>query len=60
MGGEYGIADISTFPWINNLIGFYAAGELVGIQNFPETRRVLASFLTRPAVQRGLNIPSRG
>ena len=57
--GEYSIADISTFPWINNLIGLYAAGDLVGIQNFPETQRVLTRFLARSAVQRGLNIPSR-
>ena len=59
MGSEYSIADITTFPWINNLIGFYAAGDLVGIQNFPETQRVLTGFLARPAVQRGLNIPKR-
>src|SRR6202789_855870 len=23
MGDDYGIADIATFPWVNNLIGFY-------------------------------------
>jgi len=28
-GDEYSIADIATFPWIRNLIGFYGAGELV-------------------------------
>lgn len=25
LGDEYGIADIATFPWVNNLIGFYGA-----------------------------------
>src|SRR5882757_828560 len=30
MGDEYSIADIATFPWIGNLIGFYGAGDLVG------------------------------
>lgn len=57
MGDEYSIADVATFPWIRNLIGFYEAGELVGIQNFPNVQRVLNAFLARPAVVSGLNIP---
>jgi GST-like protein len=56
--GEYTIADIATFPWIRNLIGFYGAGELVGIDSYPHVQRVLARFLERPAVQRGLKIPA--
>jgi GST-like protein len=56
---EYGIADIATFPWINNLVGFYGAGDLVGFGDFQEVARVLQAFLARPAVQRGLQIPSR-
>lgn len=59
MGDEYTIADIATFPWINNLIGFYGAGELVGFAEFPQVQRVLSAFLARPAVQQGLNIPKR-
>jgi GSH-dependent disulfide-bond oxidoreductase len=59
MGDEYTIADIATFPWINNLVGFYEAGELVGFDDFVEVKRVLAAFLARPAVQRGLKIPAR-
>jgi GSH-dependent disulfide-bond oxidoreductase len=59
MGDAYTIADIATFPWINNLIGFYEAGELVGFDDFVEVKRVLAAFLARPAVQRGLAIPQR-
>jgi len=55
--GEYTIADIATFPWVRNLVGFYDAGELVGIERYPHVQRVLASFLERPAVQRGLKIP---
>ena len=58
-GDEYSIADIATFPWINNLIRFYGAGELVGIAEFANVQRVLAAFLERPAVVRGLNIPAR-
>ncbi|PPE68497.1 glutathione S-transferase N-terminal domain-containing protein [Caldimonas thermodepolymerans] len=60
MDEEYTIADIATFPWINNLVGFYGAGELVGFDDFPNVQRVLQSFLARPAVQRGLRIPARG
>ena len=33
LGKDYSIADIATFPWVRNLIGFYGAGELVQIQN---------------------------
>lgn len=57
MGEHYTIADIAIFPWVRNLIGFYEAGELVGIQNFPNVTRVLDRFLSRPAVKRGLEIP---
>jgi GST-like protein len=59
MGSEYGIADIATFPWINNLIGFYGAGDLVGFAEFAQVQRALTAFLARPAVQRGLQIPKR-
>ena len=58
MGDDYSIADIAIFPWIRNLIGFYEAGELVGFTDFKEVERVLEVFVARPAVQRGLTIPS--
>ena len=60
MGDAYTIADIAIFPWVRNLIGFYEAGELVGIQDFPHVARALAAFVARPAVLRGLAIPARG
>ena len=59
MGDDYSIADIATFPWVNNLVGFYEAGDLVGFADFANVKRVLAAFLARPAVARGLNIPKR-
>jgi GST-like protein len=59
MGDAYSIADIASFPWINNLIGFYEAGALVGIADFPHVTRALAAFMARPAVVRGLGIPQR-
>jgi GSH-dependent disulfide-bond oxidoreductase len=59
MGDEYTIADIATFPWVRNLIGFYGAGELVGIENFPNVQRTVERFAARPAVAKGLQIPAR-
>ncbi len=59
MGEAFTIADVATFPWVNNLIGFYEAAELVGIADFPHVTRALRTFLARPAVARGLEIPKR-
>jgi GST-like protein len=59
-GEEYTIADIATFPWVRNLIGFYEAGDLVGIAGYPNVTRALDTFLARPAVARGLEIPKPG
>ncbi len=60
MGDTYTIADIAIWPWVRNLVGFYEAGELVGFDTFPEVQRVLAAFVARPAVEKGLNVPPRG
>jgi GST-like protein len=57
--GEYSIADIAVFPWVRNAIGFYEAGELLDMQNFPRVNRALERFVARPAVVAGLNIPPR-
>lgn len=59
LGDEYSIADIAIFPMVNNLIGFYAARELVGYDEFAHVDRALQAFLARPAVVRGLKIPAR-
>jgi len=59
MGEEYTIADIATFPWVRNLVGFYGAGPLVEFAQFTNVQRVLEAFLARPAVQAGLAIPRR-
>ena len=59
MGDDYTIADIATFPWVRNLIGFYGAGDLVGIADFPHVTRALEAFVARPAVVKGLTIPAR-
>ena len=60
MGDDYSIADIAIWPWVRNLVGFYGAGDLVEFDQFKQVQRVLAAFVARPAVARGLAIPARG
>ena len=57
MGETYTIADIAIFPWVRNLIGFYGASDLVGFTDFPHIKRALDTFIARPAVIKGLEIP---
>jgi GST-like protein len=59
LGDEYTIADIALFPGVNTLVDYYGAADLVGFGEFRQVQRVLAAFLARPAVQRGLRIPDR-
>jgi len=59
MGELYTIVDIAIFPWVRNLIGFYGAASLVQIEQFANVTRVLETFVARPAVIRGLDIPKR-
>ena len=54
---DYSIADISLLGWVNNLITFYEARELVGFDEFGNVAKWLERGLARPAVQRGLSIP---
>lgn len=58
MGDDYTIADIAIFPWVRTVVGFYEAGPLVGIENFPNVTRAYEAFLARPVVAKGLTIPS--
>lgn len=59
LGDPYSIADISMLGWVNNLITFYEARELVGFDDYRNVAAWLERGLARPAVQRGLKIPSR-
>jgi GSH-dependent disulfide-bond oxidoreductase len=59
MGDTYTIADIAMFPWVNNLVGFYGAADLVGYADYPHVQRVVQAFVARPAVAAGLKIPKR-
>jgi GSH-dependent disulfide-bond oxidoreductase len=57
---DYSIADVATLGWVRNLVTFYEARELVEFDSFPKVAAWLGRGLARPAVQRGLTIPSRG
>ena len=59
MGEDYSIADIATLGWVNNLVTFYEARELVQFDRFVHVGAWLERGLARPAVQRGLVVPSR-
>ena len=59
-GGDYSIADVATLGWVRNLVGFYEAGPLVKYDELKNVPAWLERGLARPAVQRGLEIPSRG
>ena len=57
MGSEYTIADIAVLPWIRCLHVNYEAEALLDLPSFRNVERVLAQWLERPAVQRGLDMP---
>ncbi|WP_420470472.1 glutathione S-transferase N-terminal domain-containing protein [Brevundimonas sp. FT23042] len=58
--GDYSIADVATLGWVRNMIGFYEARDLVKFDELNNVPAWLERGLARPAVQRGLNIPSKG
>ena len=55
---DYSIADIAMLGWVRNLIGYYGARELVDFDALENVPAWLERGLARPAVQRGLQIPS--
>jgi GST-like protein len=57
---EYSVADVATLGWVRNLVTFYEARELIDFDSFGDVAAWLERGLARPAVQRGLAIPSRG
>lgn len=59
MGDDYTIADIALLGWVRNLIDFYEAADLVDYHEVDDVHAWLDRCLARPAVQRGLEIPSR-
>ena len=60
MGDDFTIADVSMIGWVNALTGFYGASELVEFESRGNVAAWLARALARPAVKKGLTIPSPG
>jgi len=52
LGGDYGIADMATWPWVS--IHEWAGVSVKGLANL---ERWLAAVGARPAVQRGRAVP---
>jgi GST-like protein len=50
---EYSIADIATFPWVAR-----HEWHKVVLDDFPNIKRWFDSIAARPAVQRGMKVPS--
>ena len=59
MDGDYTIADIALLGWVRNLVGYYEAAHLVDYHEVTNVHAWLERCLARPAVQRGLKIPSK-
>lgn len=61
MGEQFTIADIALWPWVRNMVvdQGYNAATLLGWERFPALQRVLAAFVERAAVQKGLVTPPR-
>ena len=59
MGSDFTIADIALLGMVRNLVGYYDAGELVDYASLRAVPAWLEHCLARPAVQRGLEIPTR-
>ena len=51
LAGEYGIADIATFPWLR-----YWEKQGVVLSDYPNVQRWFQAIEARPAVQRGLQV----
>ena len=56
--GEFSIADIAICPWLGGL-EFYGARDVLEWESHTKTVAYLKRFLSRPAVQKGRNIPPR-
>lgn len=55
VGNKYSIADIANFGWVH-ILRFSG----IELDNFPSLKAWWQRVLARPAVQRGLSVPSKG
>ncbi len=59
IAGEFSIADIAIAPWIGAL-DFYGVRDAIGWEDHKNTVAYLDRFMSRPAVEKGRQIPARG
>ncbi len=52
LAGEYSIADIATYPWVARY-----EWHSVRLEEFPNVKRWFDTISSRPAVQRGMEVP---
>jgi len=53
LASEYSIADIATYPWVSRY-----EWHKVDLAEFPNVKRWFDAISARPAVQRGMKVPS--
>ena len=53
LAGEYSIADIATYPWVARY-----EWHKTRLDDFPNVKRWFGAISERPAVQRGMKVPS--
>ena len=54
LAGNYSIADIATWPWISRY-----PRQRMDLHEYPNLLRWYRGFASRPAVQRGYNVPKK-
>jgi GSH-dependent disulfide-bond oxidoreductase len=57
IAGEFSVADIALVPWLNGL-DFYGVKSILGWDRLRAVPAWVERFMARPAVQRGVTIPS--
>ncbi len=53
LAGEYSIADVATFPWVDR-----HEWQIIDLVEFPHVRRWHAAIAARPGVRRGMSVPA--
>ncbi|MDE1174514.1 MAG: glutathione S-transferase N-terminal domain-containing protein [Parvibaculaceae bacterium] len=58
LGGDYSIADMASYPWVSGAFGLIAKAQPEAVGEAANIRRWLDAVGARPAVQRGMAVPS--
>ncbi len=53
LAGDYSIADIACYPWVAR-----CEWQGIALDDFPNVRRWFTTIASRPAVQRGMQVPA--